>query len=136
MEPPYCSRARLERNLPFDASAFDLTETEWGDLLDERLAVESERVEGYLGFDYRDETIAETDVPETVKNAVMRLARDGIQQINQEGRSSESSGDGASASFRPSEEIQMEVRRELQRQELEDPLADTTTTESDVARLI
>ena len=106
---PYVTPDAFERELAYSAGDFNLSASEWSALLSDKLEQESERVEGYLGTDeYRDAT----ETPPLIEGATIRLTRSVINQIEEDGLSSESVGDH-SESYRPPSEIRAEVRDEL-----------------------
>lgn len=107
---PYVSPDELERELALSQDDTGLTETEWSELLTDKLEQESERVEAYAGEQWRD--AAEADVPRVIEGATIRLTRSVLHQIEEDGLSSENVGDH-SESYRAPAAIRAEVRAEL-----------------------
>jgi hypothetical protein len=111
---PYASRDQLERELQYVQADFPgvQDESDWNGLLDDALETESERVEGdaYAGADWRDATAT---VPLVVELAVIRLARQRIAAIREDGISSEDLVSGAGYDYRPPSAIRAEIRQAL-----------------------
>lgn len=108
---PYATPEQFERECPYGPEDFGLSESEWQDLVYEKLEQETERVETWIDDDYRERDAAE--VPLLVRGAVIRLTREVIAQIEEDGLSSESLASGAQYSYRPPEEIRADTRDQL-----------------------
>lgn len=107
---PYITAEKFERELPYSHENTDLSETEWDQLIEDKLKQESERVEGYSGQKWRE--APEGDVPRLIEGAVIRLTRSVINQIEEDGLSSEKIDDHTEQ-YRPPSAIRAEVRAEL-----------------------
>lgn len=106
---PYVTETEMSRELPYSHKNTGLTESEWMDLVADKLKQESARVESWIDESYRGEY---DTVPFVVRAAVIRLTRSVITQIESDGLSSESVDDH-SESYRPPAEVREEVRNEL-----------------------
>jgi hypothetical protein len=114
---PYVDADTFASELPYTASDFPglASESEWQGLLERALKTESERVASYAN---QVDTAAEWDpadatVPFVARMAVIRLARDRIAGIKEDGLASESLGSGASYDYRPPEALRKEVKEAL-----------------------
>lgn len=105
---PYVDTDAFERELQYTQADFPgvADESEWNALLDEALKTESERVEAYTsGQSWRNSD----SVPYIIRAAVIRLARQRIAAIREDGISSEDLVSGAGYDYRPPQEIRNEV---------------------------
>ncbi|AUV81259.1 hypothetical protein C2R22_05940 [Salinigranum rubrum] len=111
---PFVERDALERELQYSATDFPGTtsESEWNGLLEHALKAASERVEGYVDDqDWRDE---DATVPYVVRGVVIRLARQRIAGIREDGISSEDLVSGAGYDYRPPQAVRDEVKDTLE----------------------
>lgn len=109
---PYVDVADFKRELPYeraDVPGID-TADDWTGLLEEALKAESERVEGYTtNHDWRDDS----EAPFVVRMAVIRLARQRLAGIEEDGLNSEQSASGSRYNYRPPEALRSEVQKAL-----------------------
>lgn len=110
---PYVDAADFKRELPFeraDVPGID-TQSEWDGLLEEALKAESERLEGYTsGYSWRD---GSDTVPFVVRMGVIRLARQRLAGVEEDGLASESTASGSRRDYRPPEALRSEVQKAL-----------------------
>lgn len=128
---PYADQPRLEREMSYGPSDFGFeTETEWTSLLADALNSESDRIDGWTHDDlnWHDE---DDTVPFVIEAMTIRLARQYVASIHEDGLSSQSLPSGASTSYRPPEDLRAEVKRELVERgyrETDDPSNDFVLT--------
>ncbi|SFR42136.1 hypothetical protein SAMN04487947_1228 [Halogeometricum rufum] len=109
---PYVDRDRFATELQFTAVDFALDESDWNQLLDDALKAESERVEAYCAEDVGWRA-ASADVPFIVQTAVIRLARQRVAGIKEDGINSEDLVSGAGYDYRPPQALRDEVKQAL-----------------------
>jgi hypothetical protein len=110
---PYVDPDDFERELQYTQADFPgvQDQSDWNGLLTEALKAESERVEGYTtNHSWRPDS---DTVPFVVRMAVIRLARQRIAGIKEDGISKEDLVSGAGYDYRPPQELRDEVQSAL-----------------------
>lgn len=110
---PYVASDELERELQYSQHDFPGidSESDWAGLLEEAVKTESERVEGYTSnHSWRADS---KTVPFVVRLCVIRLARQRLAGIREDGISKEDLVSGAGYDYRPPEAIRSEVQKAL-----------------------
>lgn len=107
---PYVTPEQFERELDGKPSNYGIEPSEWTQFLTDKLEQESERVEKWTGQKWR--SAPQSDVPRLIQAAVIRLTRSILNQIEEDGLTSESVGDH-SEKYRPLSEIRNEVQQSL-----------------------
>lgn len=114
---PYVDTETFASELPYTENDFPglAGESEWQALLERALKTESERVANYANqvdsdteWDPEDKT-----VPFVVRMAVVRLARDRVAGIKEDGLNSEGLASGVNYDYRPPEVLREEVKQAL-----------------------
>lgn len=114
---PFVEADRLAHELEYTQADFPAIESEsgWNSLLSDAVKTESERVEGYADDDaadgWRD---ADASVPYVVRSAVIRLARQRIAGIKEDGIAKEDLVSGAGYDYRPPKALRDEVKEALE----------------------
>lgn len=108
----YATRTDLTRELDYDMLDFGIeSESDWNGLLDDALQTATERVDGYTDPEYSwDGT---DDVPLTVREATIRLARARIMRIQEDGLNSEDLVSGAGYDYRVPEDLRDDIKQSL-----------------------
>lgn len=107
---PYVTPETFELRISRTQLELGLSDTEWTTVLKTILKTESERVEGP---EYADDSWREAnEVPFVVRDAVVTLAQDSVNQIEEQGLESESVGD-RSESYIPTATVRATVKQGL-----------------------
>lgn len=113
---PFVKRATFERELQYTALDVGIqSESDWNAVLDEALKAASERVGGYAtAIDSHAEWYPDdATIPFVVRESVIRLARQRVAAIMEDGLSSEDLVSGAGYDYRPPADIREEVKADL-----------------------
>ena len=105
----YVTQVELERELSADAAGFGVNEADWGALLGDILEDASRTVDGICDQSFKNHD----PVPPVVREAVIRLARERLHRIREDGLSSEASPSGEQASYTGPQATLDDIERRL-----------------------